>query len=77
MNYIIYALAGISILLSLGGFQAYRDSKHIGLLLSSLVSIGFSLTAIVLVQWWPLAAGFLVNWILRLMGLDPSCRSLK
>ena len=75
MDFFIYFLACISILLAFGGLQAYRDTQHIGLLLSSLVSISFSVTAIVLMQWWPLLVGFILNWILRAMGLDPSYRS--
>lgn len=77
MDYIIYVLAGVSILLGLGGFQSYRDTKYIGLLLSSLVSIGFGFTAIILIQWWPLVVGFLVNCGLRFLGLDPSHRVNK
>ena len=74
MDYIIYVLSGISIILALGCFVGYLYSKHIGLLLSSFVSVGFSITAIYLVQWWPLAVGFIINWVLRLMGLDPGYR---
>ena len=74
MAIIIYILAGLSILLAIGGLSAYAQTKHIGLLLSSLVSIGFSVLAIVLVHWWPLIVGFGLNWGLRLLGLDPSAR---
>lgn len=74
MTIIIYILAGLSILLAIGGLSAYAQTKHIGLLLSSLVSIGFSVLAIVLVHWWPLIVGFGLNWGLRLLGLDPSAR---
>ena len=74
MAILIYILAAISILLALGGFAAYAQTKHIGLLLSSIVSISFSVLAIVLVQWWPLVVGFGLNWVLRLLGLDPGAR---
>lgn len=74
MSIIIYALAGLSILLAIGGLAQYAHTKHIGLLLSSVVSIGFSVLAIVFVQWWPLVVGFGVNWGLRLLGLDPGWR---
>lgn len=74
MEIIIYLLAGLSVLLAIGGLSAYAESKHIGLLLSSVISISFSLLAIVLVQWWPLVVGFALNWGLRLLGLDPSAR---
>ena len=64
MDYVIYGLAGISILLALGGLSAFKSSGHIGLLLTSIISIGFSVAAIVLVHWWPLVVGFALNrWI--------------
>jgi len=74
MTIIIYILAGISILLAIGGLSAYTQTKHVGVLLSSLISIGFSVLAIVLIHWWPLIVGFVLNWGLRLLGLDPSAR---
>jgi len=75
MEIVIYALAGISIILAIGGLSAYSESKHLGLLISSIISIGFSGLAIYLVDWWPLIVGFAANWGLRLLGLDPSHRS--
>jgi hypothetical protein len=74
MQYVVYVLAGISILLAIGGLEAYRSTRNPGLLLSSVISILFALLAITLGHWWPLAAGFLANWGLRLLGLDPSWR---
>ncbi len=74
MAIVIYILAGIAILLAIGGLSAYSQTKHIGLLLSSIVSISFSILAVVLVHWWPLMVGFALNWSLRLLGLDPSTR---
>lgn len=68
MQYVIYGLAGISILLAIGGLNAYAQSKNISLLLSSIVSIGFSSLAIYLVEWWPLVAGFLLNLTLSRLG---------
>lgn len=75
MAIVIYVLAGVSILLAIGGLSAYSETKHPGLLISSLISIGFSLLAIYLVEWWPLVLGFAANWGLRLLGLDPGHRS--
>lgn len=74
MAILIYILSAISILLAVGGLATYRQTNHIGLLLSSLVSIACSVLAISLVEWWPLVAGFGLNWTLRLLGLDPSRR---
>jgi len=74
MAIVIYILAGLSILLAIGGLSAYAQTKHVGLLLSSIVSIVFSTLAIVLLHWWPLIVGFSINWTLRLIGLDPGAR---
>jgi len=74
MAIIIYVLAGISIVLAIGGLSTYGKTKHVGLLLSSLISIVFSILAIVLVHWWPLVVGFIANWGLKLVGLDPGAR---
>jgi hypothetical protein len=70
MSYVIYILAGISIILAIGGISAYSQTKQIGLLLSSVVSIIFSILAITLVQFWPLVVGFIINWLVRLVGRD-------
>ena len=74
MSILIYILSGLSVLLAIGGLATYRQTNQIGLLLSSLVSISCSILAISLVEWWPLVVGFCLNWILRLLGLDPSRR---
>ena len=62
---VIYFLAGVSILLAIGGLNSYSATKDKGLLLSSIVSIGFSTTAIILPHWWPLVTGFVINIIIN------------
>lgn len=74
MDMVTYILAGISIFLAIGGLYAYSESKHPGLLISSIVSIVLSGLAIYLVHWWPLVVGFAANWGLRLLSLDPGYR---
>ena len=61
LEYGIYIFAGISILLAVGGFKAYSDTKDPGLLLSSVVSLVFSSLAIGIPHWWPLLVGFTLN----------------
>lgn len=65
MQYLIYALAGISILLSVGGF-GYVGPKRNWVLVASVNSIICSLLAIMYVSIWPLLIGFVINWIMRL-----------
>lgn len=74
MSIVIYVLAGLSIVLAIGGLSGYAQTKHPGLLLASLVSIASAVLAIVLVDWWPLVVGFAANWGLRLLGMDPGVR---
>lgn len=71
MDIVIFTFAGISILLAIGGLVACSESKHPGLLISSVISIVFSGMAIYLVHWWPLILGFAANWGIRLLGFDP------
>lgn len=67
MEYIIYVLAGLSVLLALGGLSSWASTGRPVLFLSSVVSIGFSVVAIVEIAWWPLVVGFLLNWFLQLV----------
>lgn len=65
MAYIIYTLAGISILLAIGGLSTWASTRHPALLLSSIISIGFSTAAIAKVEWWPLVVGFVLNHVIE------------
>jgi hypothetical protein len=71
MQYAIYALAGISILLAVGGL-GYKGPKHFWVTIASIISIAFSSLAIAYVAFWPLIVGFVLNWSLRLFGREPS-----
>jgi len=71
LDYVIYTLAGISILLAIGGF-GYRGAKSTWVFTASFVSIVFSSLAIFYVSFWPLVVGFALNWSLKLLGLEPS-----
>ena len=64
MEPVVYVLAALSILLALGGLKAFADTRSPGLLLSSIVSIVFSVIAIALPHWWPLVTGFVINIVL-------------
>ncbi len=74
MTVVIFILAGISIVLAIGGLYSYSQTKRLSLLLSSIISIGFSALAIVLVHWWPLIVGFVINLALSRVGIDPGAR---
>lgn len=72
MEIVIYVLAGLSIILAIGGLAAWGQSKNTGLLISSIVSIGFSAAAIILPHWWPLVVGFAINLMIKSTGTRSS-----
>ena len=71
MIYFIYVIAGVFIALSFTIlFVAYRSS-HVGMFFMGLAYGCSGLLAILLEHGWPLAAGFLLVWLLKLLGLEP------
>lgn len=71
MEYVVYIVSGIFILLALALVFAYYRMRHAGLLLMSSTYASAAVLAFMLMHWWPLAAGFALAWVLRLMGMDP------
>ena len=71
MNLVIYIVSGLFIVLSLALLFAYYRTRNGGLLLMSLTYGASAGLALTLMHWWPLAAGFVLAWVLRLLGLDP------
>lgn len=71
VNIVIYLFAGIFILLSVALVFAWYRARHPGLILMSSTYGSAAVLALMLMEWWPLVAGFALAWVLRLMGLDP------
>ena len=71
MNLLIYIFSASFILMSIGMLFAYRRTLHYGLFLMGLTYGASAGLALVLMHWWPLMAGFILVWILKLIGLDP------
>ena len=71
LAYVIYILAGLSIIWALFGF-AYVGPKKTWVIVSSLISIAFAGLAIYYVSFWPFIISFGLNWGLKLMGLEPT-----
>jgi uncharacterized protein HemY len=71
MNIVIYVLSGLFLLLTVALLFAYWRSRQPGLVLIATTYGSAAALAILLVEWWPLLAGFLLAWVLRLMGMDP------
>ena len=71
MHIVIYIVAGVFLVLTLGLLFTFYHSHHPGTLLMALAYGASAGAAIAFVEWWPLLAGFSIAWGLRLTGLDP------
>jgi hypothetical protein len=71
MIYVIYAVAVLFILLSSTMLYVFYRQRDFGLLVMG-VTYGISgVLALALPHWWPLAAGFVLVWLLKWLGLEP------
>lgn len=71
MNIVIYVFSGLYIALTAALLFAYWQTRQPGLVLMSTTYGSAAALALAFMEWWPLAAGFALAWVLRLMGLDP------
>ncbi|MGH8703695.1 MAG: hypothetical protein ACREVR_21285 [Burkholderiales bacterium] len=71
MVYVIYAVAGVFIVLSFTMLYVFYRSSHFGLFILGLTYGCSGLLAILLGHWWPLVAGFVLVWMLKLLGVEP------
>ena len=71
MVYVIYFFASAFIVLSVGMLFAYYRSRHFGLFIMAMTYAASGLLAFVLPHWWPLVTGFVLAWVLRMLGLEP------
>ena len=71
MNIIIYVFSASFIFMALALMITYKRTKHYGVFLLALAYGAAAVLAVVLTHWWPLVAGFVLVWLLRLFGLDP------
>ena len=71
VSIVIYIFSASFIFMMLALFFAYRRTGHYGMFLMGLTYGASAGLAIVLTHWWPLVAGFVLVWILKLLGLDP------
>ncbi len=71
MEIIIYFFAASFVFMALALMITYKRTRHYGVFLMGLTYGAAAAIAIVLTHWWPLVAGFVLVWLLRLAGLDP------
>ena len=71
MIYVIYFLAGGFVLIAVAMFFAFYRTRHVGLLIMAMTYAASGLLAATLPHWWPLLTGFVLVWLLRMLGLEP------
>ncbi len=71
MEIIIYFFAASFVFMALALMITYKRTRHYGVFLMGLAYGASAAMAIVLTHWWPLVAGFVLVWLMRLAGLDP------
>lgn len=70
--WVVYSFAALFVSMGLAIFFAFSRNKHYGLLLLGCTYVSAAIAAVVLTHWWPLVAGFVIAWLLRAMGMDPT-----
>lgn len=71
MVYVIYFFAALFVVLAGGMFFAYYRSRHFGLFIMGITYAASGLLAFMIPHWWPLVTGFVLAWVLRMLGLEP------
>ncbi len=74
MQIVVYIFAASFLFMAVALLVTYQRTRHYGVFVLGItygVSAGL---AIALMHWWPLAAGFVLVWVLRFLGLDPDTR---
>ena len=71
MIYVIYVFAGLFIVLSAAMFYVFYRSSHFGMFIMGVTYGTSGLLAIAVAHWWPLVAGIVLAWMLKMLGLEP------
>lgn len=71
MVYLIYGFASLFIVLSCTMLYVFHRERNFGLFIIGVTYGTSGVLAIALPHWWPLVAGFVLVWLLKLLGLEP------
>jgi len=74
MQIVIYFFAASFAFLAVALVFTYQRTRHYGVIVLAVVYGASAVLAVALTHWWPLVAGFVLVWVLRLLGLDPDVR---
>ena len=67
---LLYFVASVFIVLGFMMLFAFHRTRRWELVLLSFVYSGSGLAAGYSLEWWPLIAGFIVAWLLKIAGYD-------
>jgi hypothetical protein len=71
MVYLTYGFGGLFIVLSCAMLYAFYRGRDFGLFIMGVTYGASGVLALALLHWWPLVAGFVLVWMLKLLGLEP------
>lgn len=71
MTIVIHLVASVYAVLALLMFWSYRRLRHYGLFVMGMIYGMSGGLAFMLHHWWPLVAGIVLAWALKLIGLNP------
>ena len=74
LQYLLWAVGAVFVVLSFGLLWSYPRLKHNGVLALSFVYATSGLVALHQNSWLPIVIGFGLAWYFRLRGLDPAYR---
>jgi hypothetical protein len=70
MIYVVYVFAVLFVALGAAMFYVFYRERHFGMFLMGMTYSMSGLLAMALPHWWPLAAGFVMAWMLKMLGLE-------
>jgi uncharacterized membrane protein (UPF0136 family) len=71
VSIVIYIVAALFAVLTIGLLFAYYRERQAGTLLMGVIYGTSAGVAVTLMAWWPLVVGFILAWVIKIMGLDP------
>ena len=77
MQIIVYFFAAAFAFMAVALMLTYQRTHDYGVLVLGVAYAVSAALAVARTHWWPLAAGFALVWILRLLGVDPDVRRKK
>jgi len=70
MIYVIYVFAALFIALGAAMLYIFHRERHFGMFLMGVTYATTGLMAFGVSHWWPLVAGFVLVWMLKMLGLE-------